>query len=156
MDPDIDEDMWVLRRVFTVKELKNKNSIICNCFGDGKCDLVACSEWRSKDDYCYSCIDCQEQWVLLPYVLYSPAILFLLIINYVYILILIPFHSDYDGWPEPESGELPAVTRTGALVGTFGILGLNCSEHFSRMSWRCSLVINSNGSSPDSGSGHPS
>ena len=52
--------------------------------------------------------------------------------------------------------EAAAVTGRGALVGTFGILGLYCFEHLSMIIFRCSLVMNSNGSSPDSGSGHPS
>ena len=64
-EEELEEGMWALKRVFTVKELKKKKPIMCQTGDEGDCCLVACSEWRSRDETgalvsWNSCLDCQE------------------------------------------------------------------------------------------------
>jgi len=71
-------EMWELKKVFNVKELKKSKPIMCSYGDNGECNLVACSKYVciSGDDPnpWFSCLDHQK--------------------------------SDYGGWPECQT-ELP-------------------------------------------------
>jgi len=56
------EEVWELKKVFSVKELKKSKPTMCShCGTDEECDLVACSVWVSSlDGNWFSCLDHQE------------------------------------------------------------------------------------------------